>query len=418
MKKTMREKRTRGKNPAAVIIIIFLTMSLCSTANAAIGIGISPANLTITDALKGGTYERTITVFNTGDDAGTFLLTTEGDCAGWISFYRTDARDTPVTEVTIPGKGKAKINVRFDIPEDVANGDYSAIIYAQSVPKTESEGGAVAHAVVRIPSKVHIRVTGTQILKGSVKSITTTDTEINYPLKIKVVFRNDGNVIAKPTIAVAIMKDSRRIDSFVHAETGIKPAHEGIITALWNTTGMETGDYIANVGVSLGDSVLATEDLHFKILPFGSLTRRGSLKRLTIEGEPLVNRVIKVVACFENTGQIDTMAKFKGELYREGELLDVLESEEMFVETNETVNLTDYYKITSSGNYTIKGRVLYAGKETAEKSVAFEVSTPCEKSEKSSNPTVPGFECTFSMISLLLIHAMRKWKKKDRGDAE
>ena len=360
--------------PTIAVMFIVLILSVCPIANAAIGIGVSPASITVSDAFKGGTYEKTITVFNTGDETGKFTLTSEGECAGWISFYMGDAPDIPITEITIPGKDKAKVLVKFDIPKDIANADYTSTIYAQSIPVEEVPAeGAVAMAVIRIPSKVLIQVTGTQILKGTVKSITTRDTEIDFPLKIKVEFKNEGNVIAKPRIAVSITKNGELVDSFVHKETGIKPDSTDTITVLWNTTGRDTGDYVANVAVSLGGELLSAKDLPFKILPFGTLTRQGVLHTLTIEGKPLVNIVIKLVANFENTGEIDTMAKFKGEIYHEGNLLDVMESDEMFVEVGETGKLTDYYKITEPGSYEIKGRVFYAGKETAEKEVSFDV---------------------------------------------
>ena len=399
------------------VMFIVLILSVCPIANAAIGIGVSPASITISDAFKGGTYERTITVFNTGDETGTFGVTAEGECAGWISFYRESEPDTLVTEVTIPGKDKAKVLVKFDIPEDIANADYTSTIYAQSIPVEEAPAeGAVAMAVIRIPSKVLIQVTGTQILKGTVKSITIMDTEIDYPLKIKVEFQNEGNVIAKPKIAVNITKagGGGLIDSFVHDETGIKPAQEGTITVLWNTTGRDTGDYVANVAVSLGEELLSAKDLPFKVLPFGTLTRRGVLHSLTIEGEPLVNIVIKLVANFENTGQIDTMAKFKGEIYHEGKLLDVMESDEMFVEVGEADKLADYYKITEAGSYAIKGCVFYAGKETAEKEVSFDVPEPEVEISEEEKKWIPGFEgvlvgvIALTAIILVLFFFIRK----------
>ena len=361
------------------VILAGLVLALsCSTVQA-VGLGVSPASITISDAFKGGTYERTITVFNTGNETGTFALTAEGECADWISFYNETNPDIPITEITIPGKDNAKVLVKFDIPEDIANADYTSTIFAQSTPGEMAPAeGAVAHAVIRIPSEVLIQVTGTQILKGTVKSITTMDTEIDYPLKIKVEFRNEGNVVAKPEIAVAITKagGGELVDSFVHDETGIKPDSTDTITVKWNTTGREVGDYVANVTVSLGEELLSAKDLPFKVLPFGTLTRQGVLHTLTIEGEPLVNIVIKLAANFENTGEIDTMAKFKGEIYHEGNLLDVMESDEMFVEVGESGKLADYYKITEPGSYTIKGRVFYSGKETAEKEVSFDVPVP------------------------------------------
>ena len=414
--KKIKPKTTRTSLIVA-LIAGFLIVFPIPFASASIGLGISPANITISDAFKGGTYERTITVFNTGDETGSFGLTAEGECADWISFYEEANPDIAITSVTIQGKDKARIIVKFDIPTDIANADYTSTIYAQSIPEEKEAEGAVAHAVIRIPSEVLIQVTGTQILEGTVKSITTADTEIDYPLKIKVEFQNEGNVIAKPRIAVSITKNGEPVDSFMHDETGVKPGKKDTITVLWNTTGRETGDYVANVAVSLGEELLATKELPFNVLPFGTLTRRGVLQSLTIEGEPFVNRFIKVHANFENTGEIDTMAKFKGELYREGDLLDVLESDEMFVEVGETGEPMAYYKILEPGSYTLKGRVFYAGKETEEKEVSFgvpEVEIGTETNQQNSSNSTPGFESVSALIAIALVslflfcHKIRK----------
>ena len=404
----MKQKQIKIK----LAVIIIASVILCPAASAGIGLGISPASITISDAFKGGSYERTITVFNTGDETGTFGVTAEGECAGWISFYNGTKPDIPITEITIPGKDKVKVLVKFDIPENIANADYTSTIYAQSIPTGNITEGMGAMATIRIPSKVLIQVTGTQILKGTVKSITTMDIEIDYPLKVKVEFQNEGNVIAKPKIAVAITKNGELVDSFVHDETGIKPGETDTVTVLWNTTGRATGDYVANVTVSLGEDVLASKDLPFKVLPFGTLTRQGVLHSLTIEGEPLVNIVIKPVANFENTGQIDTMAKFKGEIYHEGNLLDVMESDEMFVEVGESGKLADYYKITEAGSYVIKGRVFYSGKETAEKEVSFtvpevEVESETETETEIDYRIVAGLSI-LAIVAILLFLFIRK----------
>jgi len=99
----------------------------------------------------------------------------------------------------------------------------------------------------------------------------------------------------------------------------------------------------------------------------------GELKSLAIEGKPLVNRVIKVVADFENTGTNDTMAKFTGRVYRDGELVDILEGYERFIEVGKNIHLIAYYKIMIPGEYKIKGTVIYEGKETEGKGVSFTV---------------------------------------------
>jgi hypothetical protein len=397
--------KTRPKNLAIAITALLI---LCSTAGADIGLGMAPASTTISDALKGGSYERMITVFNTGDEAGTFMLIAEGECSEWISFYAEGDLTTPLTEVAIPAGGKAKILVIFDIPEDIANADYTSTIYAQSIPKEGLETeGAAAQAVIRIPSKITIDVTGTQILKGTVKSITITDTEIDYPLKMKVLFRNEGNVVAKPKIAVAMTKDGELVDNIVHDETGIKIECEDTITVLWNTTGQEIGDYTADVDVSLGGEVLATKSLPFKILPFGTLTRQGELTSLVTEGDPLVGRMIKILADFKNTGKIDSRTAFKGELYRDDEFVDIIESDEMIVEVGETSRLTSYYKILSSGKYEVKGCVLYEGKETSTEEVSFDVV-----STNSGLFSTPAFYVLILIIAIVLILFIYKRRGK------
>ncbi len=414
----MKQNRMKMKLMTAVMVIAFLIlMSICPTANAAIGLGISPSSITVCDALKGGTYERMITVFNTGDEIETFELTAEGECADWISFYPENNHNTPITEITIPGKDNARIIVVFNIPGDIANANYTSTIYAKSMPKKEPVEGAVAHAVIRIPSKVLIQVTGMQILKGTVKSITTADTEIGYPLKITVVFLNEGNVIAKPSIAVDITKNGEPVDSFVHDETGVKPDKKDTITVLWNTSESEPGDYLADVEVSLGDDgeVIGATVLPFKILPYGTLSRKGVLHNLSIEGKPVVNRAIKVVANFENTGEIDTRAEFKGEILLEDEIVDTLESEEMLIGVGKTCELTAYYKINEPGRYLIKGRVFYEGKETENKELPFFVPEPELRVGKgeSFSGRVAGFgalSAITAIISVFLLFFKRERK--------
>ena len=97
------------------------------------------------------------------------------------------------------------------------------------------------------------------------------------------------------------------------------------------------------------------------------------MKSLSIEGKPEVNRFIKVIAEFENTGTVDTKAMFTGEVYCDGELVELLESDEKLIAAGETANIVSYYKITIPGEYMINGLVLYEGKETRAKEVSFTV---------------------------------------------
>jgi hypothetical protein len=274
-------------------------------------------------------------------------------------------------------QSRQRILVKITIADDAPNMIYNSTIYIKNIPPETAVGaGAGAHSVVRMKVDAAIAVTGTEILRGTVKSISTADTEIGYPLRIMVEFQNEGNVVATPAITCCITQNDTHIDSFVHDEIDIKPDKLGTITVPWNTTGHEPGDYNVSVNVSLGGEMLATEVLPFFILPYGTFTRIGALKSVFIESEPMVNRIIKVIAEFENTGRIDTKAKFTGEVYRDGEFIAIVESREKLVTVAETVPLVSYYKITMHGDYLISGMVLYDGRETETIDYSFTVPEP------------------------------------------
>ncbi len=270
-----------------------------------------------------------------------------------------------------------RIIVSIRVPDDAQNKVYDTTIYIKSIPPEATAGaGAMVHSVVRMKVDATIAVTGTQILNGTVKDITAAETEVEYPLRILVTFQNEGNVVATPIVSCTITRNGTLVDTFEHDESGIKPYKTGTITVAWNTSGQEPGDYNVSVNVSLGGELIAAKVLPFTILPRGALTRKGELSSLYIEGEPQVNRIIKIIAEFENTGAIDTTASFVGEVYYNDEFIDIVESREKLVTVGETYKIVSYYKITMHGDYLISGMVLYEGRETEAKDVSFTVPEP------------------------------------------
>lgn len=382
--------------------IFFILIISLSTNAQAIGLGVSPASITISDAMKGSTYEKTFTAFNTGDEDGVFSLEATGDSKDWITFYELNG-DTPINSTEISSKGSKKLVAKIKIPGDAANDIYNSTLYVQTTPTGTTQGGAVAQAVIRIPLKLSIAVTGTQRLEGIVKSIKLRDTEVDYPLKIFIEFQNTGNVAAKPMISVNISKDGKFIESFTASPTSVKIETTEIIQVEWNTTGRDEGDYSARVIVSLDGKILEEKTLPFTIHPVGTLTRQGNLTSIEIEGEPLVNRVVKIKGNFVNTGYIDTTSKFYAEIYKDGEFIDTIESEEMLVPVEDTISLVSYYKITDSGDYIINGKVVYGNKETDTYEKTFNVPSI-------GNKNTPGFESMTFIIAIVLILVLRKRK--------
>ena len=111
---------------------------------------------------------------------------------------------------------------------------------------------------------------------------------------------------------------------------------------------------------------------------------------------------MEVYAFFENTGEIGTTAKFSGEVYKDGNLIETITSEELQVEKYKDAELVSYFKLESEGEYLIKGKVIYSGKET-----------PVEEVPLKVGKSTPGFE-GISLIVVMLLLVMLRGKKKSR----
>ena len=277
----------------------------------------------------------------------------------------------PIESVAVPSKENTSVLVRFSIPGDAANGTYSGSLDAETGPLGEEGGQGIR---LRTSVAVTISVTGTQVLRGTVNRIEARDTEIGLPLCIEVSFANTGNVVAQPDISVTITRDNQTVAQFSHGETTVEVDSQQIIEIDWDTSGSQAGDYFAAVDVSLGGSSIATKKLPFKILPRGSLAGDGKLLSLDYEGQPATNTVTKIQATFQNTGTVETQAKFIAEVYRDGNLVDALQSEESIVAAGKQDTLTSYFKPDQPGNYSVKGHVIYGEKKTEEKEISFTVA--------------------------------------------
>jgi hypothetical protein len=357
-----------------VLASIFMA-SLINVNAQIIGLAVSPSNIVIDNALRGGQYEQLMTIFNGSDNARNFSLGAMGDLSHWFSFYAENGQ--PENLIRINGQSSGKVIVRANIPEDVANENYDSSIHIESIPE---EGGTPV--VLSYDVSVVIEVTGTQILTGIVQYIsfmkdtvsTIGKTEVNHPLSIYVRFLNTGNVIAKPKISIDIRTlNDFSLDNLVYENSEVLPGKVETIEVSWDSKETPTDNYTALVNVALEDNIIKGEALSFEILPEGALSRRGELLDLSQQGKASVGIFLKILALFKNTGEIPTNAMLVCEIYRDGGLIDVENSPNSLLLVGEEKSLTTYVKVESYGNYLIKGYVIYEGKTTDTKELSFSV---------------------------------------------
>ena len=361
-----------GKTAIGGMIIALLTASVIAlpAMAAGMGIGLAPNSYDIKDALRGASYDVPLVITNMGETTTDFAIAAEGEASAWLSY---DYKGETVEKVSVPGSSKATFEVKISIPVDAVNGKHQAIISVTSIPVQTTGGSSVAVGAL---SHLDIEVTGNQIIAATASGIKTEDVETGYPLKIEVFVQNTGNVEVNPIITANITSNGKAIDSVTKDDAKVGAGKGDFIIVEWDTTGNPVADYQAKVVVKVDGKDIASQDLSFKILPLGALTRSGELKSLELNDAPLVNLPSKMTATFVNTGQIDTRAKLTGEIYRDGQLIDTFTGEELLIAKGMEGQLTAYITVTDTGDYTIKGWVVYEGKETESKELDMTVTEP------------------------------------------
>lgn len=336
------------------------------------GVAMGPAALQI-DAVRGQSYQRTVTVFNPSQtEAVEYNLRVEGQASAWLSLSDLETR-APLQSLRIEAASSTYVLIDVAVPSDTPNGTFGATVYVETVPVQDIDGTGVS-AVLQAHSDITIVVGGDQSISGILHNVTTRDIEAGLPLRLGVQFRNTGNVAVSPAINCAVIKDNATVAEFGEAETSVMAGTEAVIPVEWGETSGLLGDYRARVSLSLGSGAIGTREVAFKVLPPGSLTKTGEFTELAYEGEPKVDTTLKVQGSFKSTGQADCRAKLVLEVYRDGALTEALESEEALVPLAETSVLTAYLELAKSGEYALKAHVAYEGKQTENREISFTVT--------------------------------------------
>jgi hypothetical protein len=398
----------------SVLSLLVLAVLLPATV-LALGVAMGPTSLEITNALRGGQYERSVTVFNPSEPETKYNLMVEGQAADWVSFHDLNATQI-IDSLIIPGESNTTVLLKIKVPSDIANGNYTATIIAETAA-IQGSGETGVSTVMQAQSGLTVTVTGTQIIAGTVISIETQDTEAGLPLRLKVDFKNTGNISVTPQIDCIIIRDSEMITQFSYTQTEVRAEAEVTIPIEWATNTDQVGNYIARVSVLLTGQLLETKELNFSLLPPGTLTKQGEIINLTYEGQPILNSIIKIVSAFKNTGQGDARAKLIAEVNFNGVLIDTAVSEETLIPVGQDGTLTAYYKLTQKGQYFIRGYITFDGKQTATKEIIVTASSESdqtlvqEQENQSWKLWLPVAIITLLAISTVAFFLWRRSKK-------
>jgi hypothetical protein len=389
------------KKILVLVITLILTTFLHPTSAQAIGIAMGPPSFEISNAMRGGEYEQTVTIFNPGDTETDYQLSAVDQSATWLSFYNSKD-ETPVQKFAISPKGSLAVLVKIDVPSDTPNGTYGATIFADTTPSS-SQGDYSAGVGMRAQCRVTIGVTGTQITDGTVRAITAMDTEAGLALRLIVNFQNTGNVSEQPKIDAHISRGDTQLAHIVNTQTTVKPYSTQDILVEWGTQPDQPGDYTAQVSVSLGQTNLANQTLAVRVLPLGTLTRLGEFTSLDYSGQPQVGSMIKLQAVFKATGQADLLAKLMAEVYYNGNLVNTIQSENALVMVGRSAEINAYLKLDKAGTYTLKSHVSFEGKQSEVKELSITAAGGNSASSALPIPTIGIAAGALVIIAVFLV---------------
>ena len=372
------------------------------------GVGIYPVKVELRDALRGAEYPTMTTIVNREKSDLTFSTVFDGEIAGWLSVRAPDDVKSPLKELVVPAGSETQYVLLITVPAAAENGRHTGTVMFQGRPSDAGTDNSGMGVSIGIRADVVVDVTGTQHLSGVVRELRIDDAEVGQPpVRLRMQFENNGNVQATPTIHWTIRDAAgKTVGEVSDDKTPVQPGAIQSIVSEWDMTGQAEGKYTASVTVSLADAAIYQREHTFALLPVGTLTRRGVLERIILEGKPQPGSVAKTVGVFTNNGQIDTRAAFAAEVYHDGQLIQTVESHERVVTVGERALLEAFFDVKEAGAYAIHGKVIYEGRETEVQQLDFTVAAAggvaAVGGTTQGNPTQPAAANAGSLMDLPL----------------
>lgn len=254
-------------NSIAILVLGFTLTQSC------LAIGQITKPIVLKNVLRGQEVIATLNLLNSEDDPIWYELTTTGDIAEWASFYNIEDKnlENQIIKVEVPPQSYLDVVIKFNIPNDIPNGNYKGETIIATTPPKENTQGVSAGVKLKVSREISIIVTDQEIIDFETTIIPVKyDMKKNEPLQIKVIYNNMGNVSIKPDIQLKIIRAGEQVFNAIFPyseENPLKPFERKIMSSLieWQTAGQTAGTYKAEINVLLNGEVIKQDDFKFTI---------------------------------------------------------------------------------------------------------------------------------------------------------
>lgn len=256
-------QKTLKKLILATLLLVFLISPLSSFAQEGASFSVSPPKIEITIE-PGQSAEATIRVTNSGKidlnfraylqdyritEKNQFIFSDPGhesySCARWINLEKT--------EFFLKAGEDIDIKMTLNVPKNAEPGGHYAIIFFETAAGGAGKEGATVGIAGRIGATVLTFIGGDIVKKGKVESFSASSTGLGKPVRLSVLFNNEGNihltVSGKVTIKDMLGRDAGEIDL---GEITVLPKTKREIVGEWGNPPL-WGIYRATADITFAD---------------------------------------------------------------------------------------------------------------------------------------------------------------------
>jgi hypothetical protein len=377
-----------------IMFILFLQMSTAST------IGISPSRITFNNVLRGGFAERVVVISIDADSYAELTVKPRGEIEKWLNFsdksFRV-SRDDPYELV-----------VSVNPPSDMPNGIYRGILRVESSGTGQARADYATGIIkTALDLAIEVEITDIESMNCRASLFNVNSVEKGDDIVFTMEVLNQGNIRLRPNVKINIwdQEQSRVVMTRDFTNQEILPTKKDKILMKVPSSGLEIGQYWAEI---ISIDCLSSEILTFDVLEVGAMKADGMLVQILAKTWADSGETIPISVIFENTGEKNLEAIFRGNIMTGNKIFQILESEErVFVPMGESTIMQFYFTPKTEGKYVISGRVFYDGKRTFEKSAIVNVRPMGFRVSSVSRPIFYGL--LFFAI-LFLLYKIRKEK--------
>ena len=386
---------------------ICILVAVIIVAQAVASIGVTPPRIITDNVLKGTSIEQSVTLVDV-QEGDKLSITLSGEGSEWISVSSEN-------NFIVEHPKSEELVFTLNIPQKAPNGEYNVMAQVIATPDEKQEGqGNTASVISGIMVDIQFTITGEQVKQYIVRHITVPDIEVGMPITVVATIKNEGNIIVKPTKVEIDVKDKETRDIIFSDEaafiTTIDPFLVGESIAILKNTNLAEDLYFIDVRIYDEDKEIRKEEnIPFDVFARGTLRTSGRLTKLFTQEE--VKNLAKITGVLENTGDIPLHATFHAEIYTEGILIDILETEEQYIGEGQAQEFMLQYEPAKKGVHNVIGYATFSGKKTNQIEITFMAHPAKNFFSNLSGTTIALYAVIAFLIIYILTTKIRNKKK-------